>query len=164
MMTVLFVFLGIFLIGIILFIIAWRLRQSLLPSGEVAYSDTGREPGEIIESTSLPLVGKPDYIIKKDAEYIPVEVKTGKTPAIPYKNHIAQLFAYCLLVEEKYGSRPSYGIIKYPEKEFPLEFTKEAEQGVRHMVQEVLEKKQNGTMRDHMQQICRKCREGVHTG
>ena len=44
------------------------------------------------------LTGRPDYLVKKGKDIIPVEVKTSRTPEAPYDSHIFQLAAYCLLV------------------------------------------------------------------
>ena len=55
--------------------------------------------------------------------FIPVEVKTGRTPAAPHDAHIFQLAVYCLLVEKTYGKRPSHGIIHYPSRDFEVDFT-----------------------------------------
>jgi CRISPR-associated exonuclease Cas4 len=54
---------------------------------------------------------------------VPVEVKTARAPAEPYDSHVMQLAAYCLLVQETYGVRPPYGIVKYPEHAFAVDFT-----------------------------------------
>src|SRR5947209_1294733 len=88
----------------------WRLGSL---STQAIYTDTQQQPGELLRATSLPLVGKPDYLIKHSRELMPVEVKTGRTPKSAYPSHIMQLTAYCLLVEETYDSRPSHGVIKY---------------------------------------------------
>lgn len=162
-MTVLFVLVGVILLGIILFAVSYFLRQRIiLPDGDVEYTDSEGKPGEVLEAKDIPLVGKPDYILKKNGEYVPVEVKTGNTPNAPYKNHIAQLFAYCLLVSDHFEKRPSFGIIRYPDKEVPLQYTKSAEEGVKKTVQEVMEKKRSGAYRTNLTQVCKKCREGNH--
>lgn len=62
------------------------------------------------------ITGKPDYIIKKNGKYIPVEVKTGRYNT-PQKNHVLQLAAYCQLVEETYNSFVPYGILVYNKSE-----------------------------------------------
>lgn len=163
MTPVIFVLLGVIAVGIILFVLSYFLRQRLMiPAGEVEYADSENTPGEILEAKNLPLVGKPDYILKKNGEYIPVEIKTGSTPTTPYKNHIAQLFAYCLLVTDSFEKRPSFGIIRYPDKEVPLQYTESAETGVKQLVAEIMQKKQSGSYRVGLTHVCKKCREGNH--
>jgi CRISPR-associated exonuclease Cas4 len=56
-----------------------------------------------------------------------VEVKSGDAPVEPYDGHVLQLAAYCLLVEEAYGIRPSYGILQYRDGAFTVDFTYELE-------------------------------------
>jgi CRISPR-associated exonuclease Cas4 len=87
-----------------------------LPAGRLVYSDTTRwQPVERpLFSRSQRLTGRPDYLVRHGRDVIPVEVKSGHAPPRgPYASHLLQLAAYCLLVEEAYGRRPSYGIILY---------------------------------------------------
>lgn len=108
------------------------------------YQDTKESPGTLLYAKTLPLCGKPDYLIEENSMIFPVEVKTGKTPSVPYLNHQMQLMAYCLLVEENFHVRPIGGYLRYPNKEFKIGYTKEAEESVRSIVYEMMEKKQNG--------------------
>ena len=95
-----------------------------LAPGELAYSDLDR-PAETLRSARYDLTGRPDYIVKRGAEYVPVEVKTGRTPDKPHESHLMQLGVYCILVEEQYGRRPPSGILQYPERSFDVPFTNE---------------------------------------
>lgn len=149
-----------FLAGIGLFVLALLLRRrSAVPSGEVVYSDTEQVPGFTMTSTTMPLVGKPDYLIKKDGKIIPVEIKRGRTPYTPYQNHVAQLYAYCILVTEQYGVRPEFGVVSYPEKKFQLSFPEGVEQSVSTTIAEILQRKQTSLLRQNMTHICRLCRD-----
>ncbi len=125
------------ILGVLAVILFFKRKSFGTLAGTSVYSDTKQLPGEVLYSETLQLKGKPDYIIKKGNEYIPVEIKTGKTPEMPYRNHVAQLFAYCALIEEKYAVRPKYGVIKYPEREFNLEYTPEGEKGIQHLIAEM---------------------------
>jgi CRISPR-associated exonuclease Cas4 len=104
---------------------------------EVAYLDSDKSPGELLYAKSINLVGKPDYLVKQNKMIIPVEVKTGATPAEPYLNHVMQLMAYCLLVEENYGIRPVGGYLKYPKKEFKVAYNDEAKTSVVNLITEI---------------------------
>jgi len=84
-----------------------------IPRGQIEYSD--RLNADSFFSEELMLSGKPDYILKKDGDYIPVEKKTGRIPRGPLFSHILQVGAYCLLVEEHYGKKPPCAIIEYRE-------------------------------------------------
>ncbi len=82
-----------------------------VPTGEIEYSDKIRAPSYFSEKYMLS--GKPDYVIRKGEDYIPVEIKTGRVPKGPFFSHIVQVLGYCLLIEEKYGKAPPYGILEY---------------------------------------------------
>jgi CRISPR-associated exonuclease Cas4 len=100
-----------------------------LPAGRVVYTDTGGWGAveKALFSSRLQLVGKPDYLVREGAGYVPVEVKSGRAPeGGPYAAHIYQLAAYCALVADTYGHRPAYGLIKYKEADtaFVVDFTR----------------------------------------
>ena len=83
---------------------------------------------DTIFSRELRLVGRPDYLVReKDGSIVPVEVKSGFAPLEPYDGHVLQLAAYCLLVEEAHGIRPSHGILQYRDRAFAIDFTYELE-------------------------------------
>ena len=124
-------FLGLLVLGLLLLWVAQRGRtRSGLPQGRVVYSDTGgwdrlERP---LFSREFALTGKPDYLVADGADIIPVEVKSGRAPAQPYESHVLQLAAYCLLVEECYGRQPPYGIVKYDDRTFEVDYTPELEE------------------------------------
>lgn len=131
--------------GILLLLFLWYKSRSFgILTNEKVYSDTEEHPGEVLTAKSIPLRGKPDYIMKEGEYFIPVEYKSGKTPTSPYLNHTMQLMAYCLLVEESYGIRPPGGVIKYPQKNFRIAYTDEAKRSLLELITEILEKKVSG--------------------
>lgn len=138
-MSILLIIAGTALVLGIGLLILWffQSRDFGVLKGRKIYYDTDRLPGEILYSKSLALSGKPDYLIKENNMIYPVEVKTGRTPREPYQNHIMQLMAYCLLVEENFGIRPHGGFLKYPLKEFKIAYTDEAKQSVKEVVGEM---------------------------
>ncbi|MDY6876546.1 MAG: CRISPR-associated protein Cas4 [Chloroflexota bacterium] len=111
--------------------------RSGLPQGRVVYTDMGgwgrlERP---LFSQALRLTGKPDYLVADGGDVIPVEVKSSRAPALrprsgqvqPYPSHLLQLAAYCALVEQCYGRRPPYGIVKYRDRAFEVDYTPELE-------------------------------------
>jgi CRISPR-associated protein Cas4 len=82
-----------------------------IQKGKIAYSDLNKQNKPFF-SKCYRITGKPDYIVMKDNNYIPVEVKTGINIELQ-KNHIFQLAAYCHLLEENYGGFVPYGILVY---------------------------------------------------
>jgi CRISPR-associated exonuclease Cas4 len=104
-------------------------RRAGLPAGRVIYSDTRtwQECPEPLYDADVNLVGKPDYLVQRWRYVIPVEVKSGQTPAEPYRSHVLQLAAYCFLTETAYGTRPPYGLIHYGDRTFAVKYTAELE-------------------------------------
>lgn len=123
------VFVALLLAGLLLRQAERQRRRSGLPRGHVIYADTGAwdRVERPLFSGRHRLTGKPDYLLAGNGEIVPVEVKSGTAPAQPYPSHMLQLAAYCLLVEEAYCVRPSYGIIRYPDQTFAVDFTPELE-------------------------------------
>lgn len=100
-------------------------RATGLPEGRVVYSDTGawQRNEQPLYSARHRLSGKPDYLVRDGEAVIPVEVKSGPAPRAPREGHVLQLAAYCLLVHERFGRRPSHGLVKYDDGQFAVEFT-----------------------------------------
>ena len=115
------------LLALILFWQARRQRKAAgLPGGRIIYTDT-RQWGPVekpLYEPTLNLAGKPDYLVmQSNGQIIPVEVKSGRSPAAPFDSHIYQLAVYCLLVERTLGKRPPYGILHYPGRTFAIDYT-----------------------------------------
>lgn len=147
-------------IGVWLFAEGRRRRLGSLRIRAI-YEDTQQQPATVLVASTLPLHGKPDYLLKKAGMIIPVEVKTGKTPHTPYRNHVMQLLAYCLLVEETYHIRPTHGVIKYPEQEFTVPYSAVEDQALRGIVAEIVSYKANDKDFDVSRSrtyLCRECR------
>ncbi|MBC8449367.1 MAG: CRISPR-associated protein Cas4 [Chloroflexi bacterium] len=103
-------------VGVVLLLRSRALRQeSGLPSGQVVYSDTGawQRCERPLFSQRYRLSGRPDYLVEAEGATIPVEVKSTRRPAVPYRSHVMQLAAYCLLIEETRGQAPPYGLLRY---------------------------------------------------
>jgi CRISPR-associated exonuclease Cas4 len=136
-MTYLTISLFLLLLAIILLFISGRQRRHLgLPGGRVVYSDT-RTWGPVekpLFDADLGLTGKPDYLVEQGSRLIPVEVKSGRTPAVPYDAHIFQVAVYCLLVQKTFGTRPPYGLIHYPRRDFAVDYTSALESALRDLL------------------------------
>ncbi len=96
-----------------------------MPDGEVDYVDIYDQKSKLFSSDKYRLRGRPDYIIRDNSHKIPVEIKTGRVPKGPFFSHILQTSAYCLLIEEETGKSPPYGIVKYGDEEFEVEYDDE---------------------------------------
>jgi len=91
-------------------LIAWvyfrgREKAGALPQGTLTYSDTdGQRVHETLVSHRYGLIGRPDYVIQTAKDATPVEVKSRSCGRRgPYPGEKAQLFAYCLLIEDVMG-------------------------------------------------------------
>lgn len=100
-------------------------RRTGLPWGRVLGDDTsgGRALQRPLVARRLGLTGKPDYLIERHGAQIPVEVKPGRHAPRPYNSDLMQLAAYCALVEETSGRAPPYGLLRYAEATFRLDYT-----------------------------------------
>lgn len=101
-------------------------RRLGLPPGKVVYDDSGawKRCAKPLFSARYHLVGKPDYLVRHKGYLTPIEVKPTRTAGYPYESDILQLAAYCLLLEEMKGS-PPYGLIRYREETFRIEYTRD---------------------------------------
>ena len=100
-------------------------RRTGLPEGRVTYVDTGAwdRCERPLFSNQHSLTGRPDYLVQHRGGVIPVEVKSGVAPAQPYPAHVLQLAVYCLLVEEQEKRAPPFGILKYDDRAFEVDYT-----------------------------------------
>lgn len=90
-------------------------KRHNIQEGKITYSDLNK-PEKPLFSKRYRITGKPDYIVRTNKHYIPVEFKTG-THNKPQKNHIFQLAGYCQLLEDNYGSFVPYGILVYNDEQ-----------------------------------------------
>jgi CRISPR-associated exonuclease Cas4 len=122
-----------------------------LPSGRVVYADTGdwRSPDKPFFSAKYGLAGKPDYVVETRAGLIPIEVKSRTAPSEPYASHVLQLAAYCLLVEESEKQAPAYGIIKYADAAFEIDYTPALRRDLLALLDEMRRASRGGAQRNH---------------
>ncbi len=107
---------------------AHQAKTGLPIDAQVVYSDTGA--WECVErplfSRKFRLTGKPDYIVRQDSgALIPIEVKPNRTAPKPRFSDVMQLTAYAVLIQETYGDRPAYGLLKYRDHVFRIDLTEE---------------------------------------
>ena len=104
-----------------------RMRRSTgIPWARVVTQDTLREgypPERPLYSRRYGLTGRPDYVIERRGALVPVEVKPGRIASEPYESDLMQLVSYCLLIEETTGHAPPYGLLRYSEHTFRIDYT-----------------------------------------
>ncbi len=101
---------------------AKRKREEVAIEGDIRY--VGRQTSRLLRSERYGLTGRPDYILERGGDIIPVEVKSGRKPKGPLFSHVLQVAAYCLLLEEE-GNKVSHGILRYGDMEHEVEFDAE---------------------------------------
>lgn len=123
--------------GLIFLLSRYMAHQSGLPSGKIVYADNRvfQSLPQPLYDPALDLVGKPDYIIAlKDGTVIPVEYKSHPAPDRPYDSHVLQLAAYCYLCATSYQRRPPYGLIRYADKTFQINYTTQLESSLKDTI------------------------------
>jgi CRISPR-associated exonuclease Cas4 len=95
-------------------------KQYGIPEGSILYSDLN-VPAEPLFSRRVRLTGKPDYIIRKENQYVPIEVKTGNGPH-PHQSQVLQLAAYCQILEDTTGVFVPEGILVYNNVPYTIRF------------------------------------------
>jgi CRISPR-associated exonuclease Cas4 len=74
---------------------------------------------------------------------VPVELKSGVVPRNgPHEAQLAQLYVYCLLVEEQNQTTVREGIIEYSDHPVTVEFDEARRRWVLGLIEEVQEAKQ----------------------
>lgn len=142
--------------------LARRQRRSTgLPAGRIIYSDAGRwaEVKEPLYDPISGLTGRPDYLVEENGAVIPVEVKSSRAPSLPYDSHIYQLLAYCLLVERVYKKRPPYGILRYRDQTFKIEYTATLQRELENLLDAIrIQDRQGEALRSHHEAArCSRC-------
>ncbi len=113
-----------FALAILALVACLHLRAAERRHGTVLYADTdARQPGETLVSHQYGLVGRPDYIVRTPDGLVPVEVKSRSSGVRgPYPGEKAQLFAYCLLIEEVTDERIRSGVIEFADRKWSVAF------------------------------------------
>ena len=158
--------------SIILIVISKKLTKKVkkikyennIQNGKLIYSDLNI-PEKPFFSKRYRISGKPDYIVKKNEHYIPVEVKTGNHINLK-KSHIYQLMAYCQLLEENYNCFIPYGIIVYTDtsKQYKIQYDPKKRFELESIIKEMRGYLNNNiNQRNHFEiQKCIKCSMRTH--
>ncbi len=154
---------GIFLLALFVGIRAnCRISRSGVPDGRIVYQDTDRrhELRRPLVSVRYGLTGKPDYLVETADGVVPVEVKSRDYPRSgPRDSDVAQLMAYCVLIEETYHFRPAHGVIQYADRCQSIQYTPQGRDRILRTLEEMREARHTQSVhRDHDRpQRCRAC-------
>jgi CRISPR-associated exonuclease Cas4 len=103
------------LVAVVVFVLLhrWSKRhRAALGVGDgviVAGDDSNVLSAPDLFSARLGLVGRPDQLLRVGRHLIPVEQKPNARRL--RDSHVMQLAVQCLLVQERFGRRPPYGIV-----------------------------------------------------
>jgi CRISPR-associated exonuclease Cas4 len=115
-----------------------RRREAGLTEGEIVYEAAGnKRTDEPLVSRRYKLVGQPDYVVRMPQGLVPIELKSRSCGRGPYDGEKAQLFAYCLLVEETLGKPVSSGILKHADRDLTVPFGERERAWVSSLLEEM---------------------------
>ncbi len=104
------------------------------------------------------LTGKPDYIVDHDGLPIPVLVKSGQAPGKdPHDSHVAQVLVYCLLIHETIKTPPPYGIIRYADRTFEIDYNESTVHALLDLIDEINAIRQSEDLPARSHQSPRRC-------
>ena len=154
---------GVFLLAVFVWVSTRRkILQSGVPDGRIVSQDTDRRRHleRPLVSSRYGLIGKPDYLVETANMLIPIELKSHDCArAGPYASDAAQLTAYCMLVEDCFGTRPTHGIVQYADRSWPIRYTTKGGERILEIRDEMRASSQGQTVhRDHQHAArCRAC-------
>ena len=117
--------------------------------------------GQLV-SLKYGITGKPDLILEHNGQPIPVITKRGQAPNAPHDSHIAQILVHCLLIEDITDIAPPYGVIRYDNRTFEVDYDKEMYDMLLELLDEMHQEREQGIVllpRSHRnKQHCGGCR------
>ena len=139
----------------------FRRCQTGLPDGTVLYSDAGRRHAvRPLLSQRYGLAGRPDYLVNTSHGVVPIELKSAPYPRSgPRDGDIAQVLAYCVLVEDVLKVRVPYGIIQYADAQHTVPYARSERESLIALVAEIRRSHHHTTLhRSHSHSArCRSC-------
>ena len=156
------------LIAVLLFIavLAWarantHIVRSEIPAGRIVLQDADdrRSLSRPLVSRRHGLIGKPDYLVQTADGLIPVEIKSRPWPSSgPRAADVMQLMTYCVLVEDRFGTRPRRGILAYADRRELVPYTPQRRETVLKIVSEIAAAEGFAPHRNHRQHArCKRC-------
>jgi CRISPR-associated exonuclease Cas4 len=108
-------------------------------------------------SEHLKIVGRPDRIVGQGEFLIPEEWKPSARRI--YHGHRLQVAVYCLLIEEKFGARPPYGVVVLAGGErVEVPFTDELKAEVLSIAEKIRDHRRNIEREIPVRAVPAKCR------
>lgn len=130
-----------------------KAKPKALYQGEYA-----RQLRRQLVSWDYQVTGKPDYIVDHEGFPIPVLVKAGQAPGKdPHDSHVAQILVYCLLIHEVTKVPPPYGIIRYADRTFEVDYHEAAAHAILDLIDEIKAARQQATLPGRSHESKRRC-------
>lgn len=141
-------------------------QESSIPDGDLVYQDTKRigvfEP---LVSHTHRLTGQPDYLIRTKEGLVPLEVKSRAYGSRgPYSGEVAQVAAYCRLVEDVFGEPVSQGVLQFVDREVKVLFSQDRRTRILELLSEMrsLEDEDNVSRNHNQARRCQACGYRAH--
>ena len=126
-----------------------------IPDGRILYSDLNA-PAVPLFSKRSRLIGKPDYIVRKENYCIPVEVKSGGG-LHPHESQVLQLAAYCQILEETSEVFVPEGILVYNNVQYTIPFDPKLRFELELVMKTMRTSLRNGVVQRNHQDLARCC-------
>jgi CRISPR-associated exonuclease Cas4 len=139
--------------GVVLLLGTLRARKirGLGPGKSVSLDDL------TLFSERLKIVGRPDRLVRLGRFLIPEEWKPSARRI--YHGHRLQVAVYCLLIEEKFGARPPYGVVVLEHGErVEVPYTEELKAEVLSIAEKIRDHRRNIEREIAVRQPAAKCR------
>ena len=151
--------------AVVLFVYAARMFFSVreekksfgIPDGRILYSDLN-VPAEPLLSKRSRLIGKPDYIVRKENHCSPVDVKSGGG-LHPHESQVLQLAVYCQILEDISGVFVPEGILVYNNVPYTIPFDPKLRFELESVMKTMRASLRNGVVQRNHQDLarCRYC-------
>jgi CRISPR/Cas system-associated exonuclease Cas4 (RecB family) len=118
---------------LLLLLSRWLAGHTGMPGdAEILASDTGQNRVEKIHDPETRLVGQPDYVLRERVGFrrrlVPAELKPSRRGDTLHESDEMQVTVYMLLMRHAYGREfAGYGYVRYKEKTFRVDLTRERE-------------------------------------
>lgn len=144
----------------------WRIRKwRSRPKIPLYQGENANKLRQQMVSWEYGLTGLPDYVVDHDGHPIPVLKKSGSAPDHePHDSHVAQILVHCLLVHETMQSPPPYGIIRYDDRTFEVDYTEQAVTALLELIDEMRVRWQKDTIPARSHDSTRRCYACQHRG
>lgn len=153
-----------FLVGALLIVVvsyfAFRLRRRPTSRSEFFYE--GRRARRVrrqFVAWDYGVTGRPDYLVYHGGHPIPVLLKSGKAPNsdYPHDSHVAQIIALCLVIQITKNMDPPYGIIRYDDRTFEVDYTPVAFESLQEVLEEIRHERRQTTPPARSHEERRRC-------